>query len=80
MLTLSLVRSVLLAASVEHLLTMHGCAVDQPAGTGLSYASTDRYLTELTDVRIRTPPIDRPNVRLTPSIQLGCKAFRAIHA
>lgn len=28
------------------------CAVDQPAGTGLSYASTDRYLTELTDVRV----------------------------
>ena len=33
-------------------LTYSICVVDQPAGTGLSYASTDRYLTELTDVRV----------------------------
>jgi hypothetical protein len=59
-LTLFLVRSVLPVPSIEQKLTGSGCAVDQPAGTGLSYASTDRYLTELTDVRTLVAPIETP--------------------
>ena len=80
MLILFLVCSVLLVPSIAQTLTYSKCAVDQPAGTGLSYASTDRYLTELTDVRVIQWLQSITHTSVDACHSSGRKTFRAIHA